>query len=164
MKRFVALILSTIISVVPLSSALANHLDYDKLVLAAGCHAQVVKESTKSIGKSSYSHDEDGAYVYIGTRGNDVPEYAEYIILFHETGHCLQDESNEIDGMTTLQMELDADRQAANIACKMGMDGRKMLIDTLDWMLKKYKYRGDPEHGSINMRKAMAKKAEACSR
>ena len=139
--------------------------NYPKMVGWSGCHATVYSDPDVSPLGSYYNI---AAHVLvIGAKEDaEVPYYAGLFILFHETAHCLQHESGWLDThMDSLQtVELDADRGASDLACGLGLDGRKINRDTFEWAKEKFGYQGDPWHGSIEQREAMADQAHRCDK
>ena len=141
-----------------------NPANYPKVVQWAGCHATVAIADDQSPASSFYIPTEHT--IVVGTQNDDsVPYYAGLFILLHETGHCLQDESGWLDKQTDIvTVELDADRRGTDLACGMGLDGRRLLIDTFEWAKESLGYYGDPDHGTLEQREGQAANAHACDK
>jgi hypothetical protein len=60
--------------------------------------------------------------------------------------------------------ELDADRRSADLACGLGLDGRKLLHDTFQWAHDSFGYNGDDHHGTLAERMSQGDKATACDK
>ncbi len=159
MKLHAALAISLIALLLPWTYSLAR---YPATAEWAQCHATVVTSDQHSPIESFYqplTHT-----LYIGTEeDSSVPYYAGLIILLHEVGHCLQDESGWLDAHPdTVERELDADRRSADLACGMGLDGRRLLHDTFVWAHDRFDYNGDEDHGSLAERISQGDNAQAC--
>jgi hypothetical protein len=141
-----------------------NPANYPKVVSWAGCHATVAVEPDQSPITSHYNPQDH--VLTVGTHEDDrIPYYAGLIILLHETGHCLQDESGWLDKQTDIVViELDADRRSADLACGMGLDGRGLLVATFEWAKEVLGYNGDPDHGTLDQRESQAMNANACDK
>lgn len=173
MKRLIATALLITVSVFAVPKAHSAS-SYESTVRWAGCkNAAVVEDpnipavssfymsTRETAALSKYTGKDIGTFIVIGTK--DTPQSVTLIVLLHETGHCLQDEMGYIDKITTLQRELDADRWAANLACGLNLDGRRLLHDAFVWMKKTYDYNGYPWHGTLEMRIRQADKADRCN-
>jgi hypothetical protein len=151
-----------IVSLLAPSNAIHNDRAVKKLVAWAGCNATVMTSDQQLASDSMFSLQTKT--LYIGTRP-DAPTYAERIIILHEIGHCLQLQEG---GIAYFQetgapgYELDADMRSADLACKLGMDGRRMLHDTMIWAKHTFGYEGDWVHGSLADRIAQGDNAPAC--
>lgn len=175
MKKFIAAILLCALSVLPFSRPAAATPDYEGLVRWAGCkNADVSLDPSLQIIESYYIRyrvaqeirDMTGKdmqpTVVLGTKGY-APEAVQYMVVFHETGHCLQDEAGYIDKLPVVVIELDADRLAADLACGYHLDGRQMLHDAFVWMYETFGYDGDPWHGTLKQRIEQGNKAARCN-
>lgn len=147
---------------------------YVDIVRAAGCDAPVHESSQVSSTRSFHlSRDvmtPDGRVyergLYIGTSPS-VPADVTLLIVLHETGHCLQHQEmgdlfDQLYQVAPQVLELDADRRAADLACRLGLDGPAMLTRAFEWLRQEYGYEGDPAHGSVEERVAMSVHASAC--
>lgn len=160
MKKFtVAIILASLLLLVPFQTYAGS--PYDPAVLSqwAGCTATVVTNNRVSVDNSMYSPYEHT--VYIGTAPG-VPQYVRTIIIFHEVGHCLQRQTGFDLYNDRVITELDADRIAADLACRYGMDGKQMLHDIFVWAKETFGYDGDAGHGTLVQRISQGELAEAC--
>jgi hypothetical protein len=101
----------------------------------------------------------------IGTEPG-VPEAVVMAIVLHEIGHCLQDQTIpefELAYMIDpVRFELDADMRSADLACRRGYDGIRMMRETMDWAHDVYGYNGDSYHGTLQQRKDAGASAPAC--
>jgi hypothetical protein len=141
-----------------------NPTNYPKVVEWAGCHATVAIEPDQS-PTSSYYVPQLHTLVVGTHEDSEIPYYAGLFILLHETGHCLQHESGWLDRQTDIVVvELDADRRGADLACGMGLDGRRILVDTFEWAKQVLGYNGDPNHGTLEMRESQALNAHSCDK
>lgn len=139
--------------------------NYPKIVAWAGCSAEVHVSDQHSPAESFY--DSMNHAMYVGTREDgDIPYYAGLIILLHETGHCLQKQSGFYSPYeyrrNPVPFELEADRQSADLACGLGLDGKRLLQDTFKWTHDTFGYDGDDNHGTLAERISMGEKAPAC--
>lgn len=128
---------------------------YPRVVSWAGCTARVVTDENASPAESFYvpmAH-----VIVVGTHEDaNLPYYAGLFILFHETGHCLQAQDGTLERVGTgPEVELDADRRASDLACGLGLDGRRIAADTWDWAHDELGYNGDPGHGTLADRKSV---------
>ena len=144
-----------------------NPENFPKIVTWAGCSATVHVSDQHSPAESFY--DPMNHEMYVGTREDgDIPYYAGLIILLHETGHCLQKQSGFYSPYeyrrNPVPFELEADRQSADLACSLGLDGKKLLRDTFQWAHDEFAYNGDDNHGTLAERMAMGDKAPACQK
>lgn len=139
----------------------ANHLDDDTATLTrwAGCSANVVTSDRVPAIGSYYSPLEHT--LYIGT-SPEIPADAQLMVTLHEIGHCLQAQEGFFYGRTSVQIELDADRRSADLACSLGLDGVRMLHDLFVWAFDVYGYDGDLDHGTMVERISAAEGAPAC--
>jgi len=158
MKTLLALALS--LSFVVSASAAHRQASYEDLVRWAGCEARLVTSDQHEVVESYYSPLEHALYVGTKQLPGLRPEMAE-MVLFHEIGHCLQAQAG-LGDLPTLVLELDADRQAADLACGLGRDGRQLLHDLFVWALKTYDYDGDPSHGTLVQRISQGENASLC--
>jgi hypothetical protein len=141
---------------------------YPKMVQWAGCTAAIDVDTDDSPVKSYYVP----VYhiLHIGAAEDpNVPYYAGLIILLHEVGHCLQFQANPEEHVRNyrehpVQYELDADRRSADLACGLGLDGRKLLHDTFQWAHDAFGYNGDDGHGTLSERMSQADNAHACDK
>src|SRR5882724_4484146 len=131
------------------------------IVKWAGCKAPVVTSELHSIYESGYN-----GTLYIGTEPGEPADVYE-IILLHEIGHCLQDQ-RYTEGMDwsysadPMKFELEADMISADLACKRGQEGVRMVNLVLDRVHDKYGYNGDSDHGTLQERRDAAAMAPAC--
>ena len=161
-KLSAAIILASLLVLVPFQSQAAWY-DPESLARWAGCRADVQVEPTRSVLGSHYHPGY--AILHIGT-ATDVPLAHRIIITFHEIGHCLQDQAGHLNYggpfANLVEVELDADRQAADLACRYGLDGRRMLHDIFVWAKQTFGYTGDDAHGTVEQRISQGDLAEAC--
>ena len=139
---------------------------YQDLVEFSGCRAQILFDENASPAESFFDVDDEGPYIYLGVREeHQIPYYVTTIIVLHETGHCLQYQAGTLGQYrkNPKLFELDADRQAADLACAMGMDGRRMLIETMEWARDVFGYTGDLYHGTLSERMAQGDLARRCN-
>lgn len=143
--------------------------DYSSMVRWSGCRAQIVFVEDRPPVTSYYGQDWTGTkYVVLGTQvDRETPYYVTAMVLFHELGHCLQDQAGTLQTLYQeggrKAVELDADRQAADLACRYGLDGKRLLQELMVWILETYDYQGDPNHGTLEERIIQGEKAEACN-
>ena len=158
MKRLIAVMSLLAALTIP---AEASHRDFDVrgIVGHAGCRAAVVTSDQHEIWESFYDYDAN--QLYIGTAPG-VPDAAMLTVLYHEIGHCLQFQDGLFDGRPAILLELDADRRAADMACRAGMDGRGMLRATLKLAQEVFDYNGDFNHGTLDQRISMGRLALSC--
>lgn len=161
-----ALLGSTLMLLALASPILADHkqLEYEGLVRWAGCTADLVTSDEHHLFESSYT----GSHVlYIGTDIDSTRDpNIDLLVLFHEIGHCLQVQEGltwEAYAANTKLWELDADMRSANIACSLGMDGKRMLHDAFTWVYATYGYAGDPNHGTLTERIHQGHLAPLCN-
>lgn len=170
MKRLIAVALLSLCLVV---QADAHHKDrdYAKIIRYAGCHAKLVTSDEHSVIESYYNSE--NKTMYIGTQPEaDLPEDEALIIVLHETGHCQQDQEGLLadlapayfDPTPIVTLELDADRRAADMACRMGKDGRGLLRDVFIWVHDKFGYNGDYLHGTLEQRISQGRLALSCEK
>lgn len=153
----VALLLALVVSPV---SASWYHETPQELAKWAGCDARVVTSEMHSPYESYYHNDT----LYLGTEPGE-PEYVYHMVFLHEIAHCLQDRGGvlrEVYGMDPQTFELDADQQAANMACRRGEDGPRLANLLLDRVHEELGYDGDPGHGTLDMRREAANRAPSC--
>ena len=161
MNRLLAALIAFLIFTIP-ASAMHRQQPYEDIVRWAGCHAGLVTDDDRVVVESYYSPS--ASILFIGTK--DFPgleqELAE-MVLFHEVGHCLQHQAGLLDGtLPTLVTELDADRWAADLACGLGRDGKRLLHDIFVWAHETFGYDGDPWHGTLKQRIAQGDNAPFC--
>ena len=139
--------------------------NYPRIVKWAGCTAEVILRDDRPAVASYYTYSSYNRYVVIGTMEmGDIPYYAGLLVVFHETSHCLQHQNGTLYQMDPKTRELDADRWGADLACGMGLDGRKILHDTFVWAHETFGYEGDPEHGTLTERMSQGANARLCDR
>ncbi len=147
------------------TAAAADHRQapYESVVRWAGCTADLVTSDQYSAIESFYLTDHT---LYIGTGANTTaglpaaPAAFELMILLHEIAHCLQQqERSPLEGAAR---ELDADLRAADLACAMGLDGRRLLHDLFVWAFETLDYVGDEGHGTLAERISQGEAAPAC--
>jgi hypothetical protein len=141
---------------------------YPQMVQWAGCTADIdVDENDSPVG--SY-YVPVYHILHIGAKEDaNVPYYAGLIILLHEVGHCLQFQANPIEHVGNyradpVKYELDADRRSADLACGLGLDGRALLRQTLQWAHDAFGYNGDDKHGTLAERMSQGENARACDK
>lgn len=117
------------------------------------------------------SQSPNGAFMILEVDGKTVPfirvvkspgmaEQHKLTIFYHELGHCLQFEKGV--RYEAPKHELEADTLGAGFACKEGMNGIKMTEELMDWFYEIEGYEGDRTHGTLEQRKAAARKAPEC--
>jgi hypothetical protein len=136
----------------------------ESMVKWAGCNAPVYTSYDESV-LSSFYRSGDGIYIGLGTAPRLTDEMM-MVVIFHETGHCLQDQLGYLYSMRdekgTVAVELDADRWAAQLLCGYRMDGKQLLHDIFVWAYKTYGYDGDWNHGTIWERISQGNNADYC--
>ena len=166
MKKLVVALLVSLLAVLPVSATASwyNETNQD-LVRWAGCTATVIEWPQFGPEGSYYlvgSHT-----IVFGTKPT-MSKDAALMILFHETGHCLQfqnrdrQEVAELFDYSQVNLELDADRWAAQLACARHLDGRTLLHDVFVEAYEKFDYEGDSNHGTLAQRISQGNRAEAC--
>ena len=164
MKKLLAALLLALF--IPSTSYAMTHQQVESLVRWAGCKATVITDEGESILGSYYTYAEQTMYIGLANE-NNLTDNMTLIVIFHETGHCLQDQLGymrslwEAEG--TVAVELDADRWAAQLACGYHMDGRQLLHDVFVWAMWEYGYHGDYSHGSLWERISQGNKADYCN-
>src|SRR5258706_5076347 len=162
MKRLLAVITATLLLWTLPVAAEHKTASYLDLVRWAGCRAELVTSDDVEMRSSNYTTLDHT--LYIGTKVTEGlrPDLAE-MILFHEIGHCLQDQEGMLGpGMEIMRIELDADRHAANLACGLGRDGTRLLRELFEWAKVTFNYDGDYIHGTLDQRIAQASHASMC--
>jgi len=136
------------------------------LVRWAGCKATVVTDENESALSSYYRYGDQIMYIGLA-KEEGLTDNMEAMVIFHETGHCLQDQLGYIRSLWeekgTVAVELDADRWSAQLACAYHLDGRQLLHDVFVWAMNAYGYHGDYNHGSIWERISQGEKADYCN-
>ena len=174
LKLTVAAMLTALLIALPFEVSFSQYdwrmdpAQYPKMVQWAGCTAQIDVDDNDSPTGSYYVP----VYhiLHIGAKEDpNVPYYAGLIILLHEVGHCLQFQANPEEHVANyrehpVQYELDADRRSADLACGLGLDGRKLLHDTFQWAHDAFGYNGDDGHGTLSERMSQADNAHACDK
>lgn len=173
LKLTVATILAALLIALPFEVAFTRYewrydpAHYVDIVRWAGCQADIDVDETDSVAGSFYA---PGMFLHIGAKPDDtLPYYAGLIILLHETGHCLQYQANPLTHewnyrQNPVKYELDADRRSADLACSLGLDGRKLLHDTFQWAHDELGYNGDDRHGTLAERMSQGDNAHACDK
>jgi hypothetical protein len=133
--------------------------DITALARWAGCSADVVASERHSPLDSAYGPLEHT--LYIGTAPDMDPGHM-LIVLLHEIGHCLQRQDGFAGYASGVEIELDADRIAADLACDLGLNGPGLLRDLFLWVRAKYGYNGDPGHGTLHERIRQGERAKRC--
>ena len=162
MRRIIAAAALLLILVTP-SFASWHEETPQELARWAGCNAEVVVSDQHSIFESFYN-----GTLYIGTQPGE-PDYVYHMIILHEIAHCLQDQAlggaiGAVYGWDPQTFELDADMQAANMACRRGEDGPRLANLLLDKAHEEFNYNGDEGHGTLDMRREAANRAPACQK
>lgn len=162
MRLIAAVALLLLLVVSPVSASWYNE-SPEELARWAGCKADVVVSDQHSIFESFYA-----GKLYIGTEPGE-PWYVYHMIILHEIAHCLQDQAlnggiNFVYSWDPQTFELDADRQAANMACRRGEDGPALANKLLDRAHEEFGYNGDEGHGTLDMRREAANRAPACQK
>jgi len=166
-KRLIAA-LSLLVALAMQAEAQHRELDYKGIVGHAGCHAKVVTSDEHSVFESAY--DYQNHVLYVGTEPGELPEELAIMVVLHETGHCLQDQEGllRMPGPRSLAenqaLELDADRRSADMACRLGLDGRGLIIRLLEWARDAFDYYGDPGHGTLDQRMSTGRLALSCEK
>jgi hypothetical protein len=161
MRRFLVAVLAGVLAWAAPAQASHRQASYEGLVRWAGCEARLVTRDDIPTAASIYSPER--YTLYIGTEETEGlrSELAE-MILFHEIGHCLQDQMGGIEpGVRT---ELDADRYAAQLACALGRDGVALLREVFEWARGNFGYDGDPGHGTLAQRISQGQNATFCKK
>ena len=139
---------------------------YEALVRWATCRAELVTNDDYLTVESYYMPDGSGhGVLYIGTKDMDgLPRELSEMMLFHEIGHCLQDQAGLLSdpAISRVQLELDADRWAADLACGLHRDGKRLLRDLFIWTWEQFGYEGDIRHGTLAQRMAQGDNAAMC--
>ena len=164
MKRLLAALVFVTVLFAGVASAGHKQEEYWRYARWAGCTAALITSDERSILESFYRPYTHA--LYIGTQ--DTSQHFMLIVLFHEIGHCLQFQRYTLPEIqeiyqTRVALELDADRLAADLACSMGMEGKRMLRDIFEWAHEEFGYDGDPEHGSLAERIGQGELAPACN-
>lgn len=157
-------LIATILALTLVTPAFAEHRQdgYESWVKWAGCDATLVTDDDREIVSSHYNIVTRTLVIGAKDR-SDLPREIAEMILFHEIGHCLQQQAGMFEAMTPIiVIELDADRWAADLACGMGRDGQRLLHDLMVWAKEVFDYDGDPWHGSLAQRIAQGKNAAFC--
>lgn len=163
-KSILAAVLFLTTTLLPFNVGANDLYKPEALARWAGCRANVVTSDQVSITRSYYNYYEHT--LYIGT-SSDSPLMVRVIIVFHEIGHCLQAQDGTMtkyyNGPLQVQdIELDADRRAADLACRYGLPGKSLLHDVFVWAYKTFGYLGDYAHGTISQRIRQGELASAC--
>lgn len=161
MKRFLALSLALVLLLAIPASADHRQAGYEEIVRWAGCRATLYTDDTESITGSFYTSRTHALYIGTLDEPGLSPELAR-MVLYHEIGHCLQEQSDLFTGTSALYRELDADRWAADLACARGEDGVRLLRDLFLWAKEHYEYDGDPAHGTLEQRISAGTNAAMC--
>jgi hypothetical protein len=162
MKKFITAVLVGLLLLIPGSASRAGLLDVDPASLAkwAGCHATVVTSNDYSPLRSMYF---PGGSIYIGTMPGIVSREGAIAIAFHEITHCLQDQNYPAIWDDRVATELDADRGSADLMCRYGMDGKRILRELFEWFKSMNPdWDGDDNHGTMAQRISQGELAEAC--
>ncbi len=163
-RLLAAVLILTMAVVAPATSAVAEHADAPLLDLMdwSGCTADLV--TSDEVGIESSYYDLLAHTLYIGT-DPDRPAAVVLMVVLHEIGHCLQAQEGMLDlGLTIVEIELDADRRAADLACALHLDGAALLHDLFVWANESFGYEGDSTHGTMAERIAQGARAPACHR
>lgn len=165
MRRLLAALALSLLAFAAPAWADHRQAETERLVRWAGCHAPVHTSDQVSVLASFYSPD-GGLYyepgLYIGTAAG-VPGFVRLMVTLHETGHCLQHQEGAMDAFTNMvDLELDADRRAADLACGLGLDGRALLHDLFVWAYRVFGYTGDWLHGTLAQRIEQGERASRC--
>lgn len=163
MKRLIATLLLSVLSVLSALPAAADHRQapYERLVRWAQCTATFVTSDEVPVLRSYYDSVEHTLYIGTAELPGLSQELAE-IVLFHEIGHCLQEQAGLFRDLPTIVTELDADRWAADLACALDRDGKRLLHDFFVWAKQTFGYDGDPDHGTLAQRTAQGDNAAMC--
>lgn len=133
----------------------------------AGCKADLELVWDRSPVTSYYIGGDPGTLVVGAYEDPGIPYYAGLLIFLHEVGHCLQDQDGLLGGYITQEgrvaIELDADRYAADLACRFGLDGKGLLHDLFIWARDTFGYNGDSDHGTLAQRMAQGDNAMSCA-
>lgn len=162
-RSVVALAALALLAIVPTADATHLQQPYAAWVAWAGCRAEVITDDAHSVLDSFY--DTESERLYLGTLADEVPEGLGLVVVFHEVTHCLQGQHGDLDGSyDTVQIELDADRGAANLLCALGKDGARLEHDLFLWARDNFGYNGDSWHGTLAERIAAGYSAPNCKR
>lgn len=163
MKILTSLILALSLFALPASAA-HRYVDYHAIVGHAGCHAALTTSDEHSIFESFYAGGEGRHQLYIGTAEDGTPEAYALVVLLHEIRHCLQAQEGLFDlGLPSYVLELDADRYAADAACRLGLNGPQLLHDIFVYAQERFGYEGDSGHGTLDQRIGQGRLALSCS-
>ena len=161
MKRLLIACLTLVMLSIP-AGATHRQSTYADIVSWAGCRAALVTDDTRHIFSSHYNYPSKTLYIGTADAAELAQELAE-MVLFHEIGHCLQHQTGMLDAPIPLMMiELDADRWAAELACGLGKDGKRLLHDLFVWAYETQGYEGDSAHGTLTQRIAQGDNAAMC--
>src|SRR6266478_4078065 len=118
MKKLLAALLLALF--IPSTSYAMTHQQVQSLVKWAGCNAKVVTDEGESVLSSYYRYADQIMYIGLA-KENGLTDNMSLIVVFHETGHCMQDQLGYMRSLWeekgTVGIELDADRWAAQLAC-----------------------------------------------
>lgn len=135
---------------------------YEDIIAWSGCKAALVTSDDRYVIESFYNLMT--STLYIGTKDTaDLPQEVAEMVLFHEIGHCLQHQAGLFnEPIPRVVVELDADRWAADLACGLHRDGKRLLHDIFVWAYETLGYEGDPGHGTLAQRIAQGDNAAMC--
>jgi hypothetical protein len=172
MRSMIAVFALLMALILPVSVIASQELTTEQgvvdVVRWAGCNASVVTSEGVSIRGSFYNSWEKT--LYIGrdqsVQGQPAPYYAGLLILFHEIGHCLQDQEGvlgQVGDGSQAATELDADRRAVDLACLYNLDGPEYWQELWQWIYDTTGYSGDENHGTIEERYNQVTRATYCA-
>src|SRR5437660_747573 len=88
--------------------------------LPTGTKVTMLSDEGESVLSSYYNYGEQIMYIGLA-KENNLTDNMSLIVVFHETGHCMQDQLGYMRSLWeekgTVGVELDADRWAAQLAC-----------------------------------------------
>src|SRR3989442_1279471 len=89
MKKLIAALLLALL--IPSTSYAMSAQQVKSLVKWAGCNATVVTDESESILSSYYRYGDQIMYIGLA-KENGLSDGMSTIVIFHETGHCMQDQ------------------------------------------------------------------------
>ena len=176
MKKLLAGLLVALSLSLPAPAHAMTRADVESLARWAGCRAEVVVMPDESIFGSSFrgsyaGPDQYPGELWIGLAPEEgMTNEMMTAVIFHEIGHCLQYQNgwllgDEVYGTRAnshVDVELDADRYAAELMCSYHLNGLSILHDLFAYAYSHLGYEGDRNHGSIWERILQGYRATSC--